>query len=62
LSNLGFIDGENCLIYSNIEELFEKARYVLENDDSRAKIEMAAIELAKRHTYKNRIEIIKRIL
>jgi spore maturation protein CgeB len=62
LSTLGFIDGENCLIYSNLDELFEKMKYTLENNELRAKIEMAAIELAKLHTYKNRIEIIKRML
>ena len=55
---LGFIDGENCLMYKNREELVEKIEFVKNNDVS--KIANKGLELSRKHTYNNRIiELLK---
>ena len=59
LEKLGFIDGENCLVFKSHEEMLSKARNVLENEEELAKISMGGFELAKKHTYKERINVIK---
>jgi len=56
--SLGLVDGENCLIYKDIEEMINKARIILQNDQLRAKISKEGNILAKQHTYKNRAKLI----
>ena len=51
LSELGMLDGVNCLIYSNVEEMISKARKVLEDYELRTTISKAGNRLAKLHTY-----------
>ena len=53
--DLGFIDGQNCMIYRDQEEMIAKMKAILQDDTLRSKIELGALELAKRHTYKVRI-------
>jgi hypothetical protein len=55
-SKLGMIDGKNCLVYKNIDEMIEKARFALGNYDFRTSICNAGLVLAQEHTYKKRIE------
>jgi spore maturation protein CgeB len=59
---LGLRDKVNCLIYSTENEMLEKIETALNEDDFRKSLEMSALELAKYHTYKNRIKIIEEIL
>lgn len=61
LKQLGFIDGYNCLIYSNVEEMIEKAKYVLENPEQLKTISENGLLLARQHTYKERINVIKNL-
>ena len=55
-SKLGMIDGKNCLVYKNIDEMIEKARFALGNYDFRTSICNAGLVLAQEHTYKKRIK------
>jgi hypothetical protein len=59
---LGFIDGVNCLIYKDVNEMIEKIKMALNNDNLRYNIEQGGLELAKQHTYKKRIKIIEELL
>ena len=59
---LGLRDKVNCLIYSTENEMLEKIETALNEDDFRKNLEISALELAKYHTYKNRIKIIEEIL
>ena len=59
---LGLRDKVNCLIYSTENEMLEKIETALNEDDFRKSLEISALELAKYHTYKNRIKIIEEIL
>jgi hypothetical protein len=61
---LGFIDGENCLVWSSPEEIKSLAEYAIGNDKKRESIAVAGYELVKeKHTYKHRahriLEMIK---
>lgn len=56
--HFGMKDGENCLIYSNIDEMLDKTRIILQDEALRTKIGNAGNELAKLHTYKKRINIL----
>ena len=53
---LGFIDGKNCLIYKNIEELCQKIETCRTNPEMITHITTAGQELAKQHTYDIRAE------
>mgnify|MGYP003149688892 CR=1 FL=1 len=57
---LGFEDGVNCLIYSNIGELEEKIDFVKKNDVGQ--IKQAGLELSKLHTYDKRVQALLREL
>jgi hypothetical protein len=46
---LGFVDGENCLMYRNMDELNRKIRLVLDDDVS--SLSDRGYQLSKRHTY-----------
>jgi len=59
---LGLIDGENCLIYTNIEEMVDKTKKILENDELRTKISNNGLDSAKQHTYKERLKTIVEFL
>lgn len=59
---LGFIDNENCLVYQNHEEMVGKTRWALENDEQRNKITANGLELAKKHTFKERVKFLVNFL
>lgn len=50
---LGFVDGENCLMYKNREDLMGKIHWVIDNDVTN--IVMRGHELSKQHTYDKRV-------
>lgn len=50
---LGFIDGVNCFIYRDIDELKERVKYIQNNDIS--EIAKAGLQLAEKHTYDQRV-------
>jgi hypothetical protein len=52
-SELGFVDGKNCLIYNSIDEIYEKVDFINNNDCSH--IAKAGLELSKAHTYDKRV-------
>jgi hypothetical protein len=60
--SLGMISGENCLVYSNAEEMLEQAKFLLEDSVSSSLIAANGYKLAKKHTYKNRISPLLRWL
>ena len=48
---LGFIDGENCLMYKDINSLCQKIEYCIKNPESVDEMTKNGIELARNHTY-----------
>ena len=55
-TELGFKDGENCLVYDSVEGLRECVKLALTNKKKREAIAAAGYELfTKRHTYDHRI-------
>lgn len=61
---LGFVEGENCLVWSSPEEIKNLAEYSIRNDKWRESIAAAGYKLVKEnHTYKHRakhiLEMIK---
>ena len=60
--DLGMIDGENCMIYRDHNELIQKISLLLENEEYLLKISKAGEELANRkHTYNNRADLLLEI-
>ena len=62
--DLGFVNGENCLIWDSIEEMKNLAEYAIKNDKWRETIASSGYEFVKEnHTYRNRakdiLEMIK---
>lgn len=55
---LGFVDHFNCLIYNNVEEMLEKVKFALENEEARTIISNNGLVLAEEHTYKKRISYL----
>ena len=60
--DLGMVNGDNCLIYSNAEEMIEQAGSLLRNPHEAKRIANNGYELAKDHTYKERTLKILQIL
>ena len=54
------IIGENCILLgrNSPEEIIESLSEVMNNDDKRVALELNALELAKKHTYKQRAKTI----
>jgi len=52
---LGMTHGENCLVYRNVAEMIEIAKFTLDNDQFRTTISNNGLVLAQEHTYKKRI-------
>lgn len=48
-----FEDGKECVYYNTMEEMIEKAKYYLDNDDEREKIRRAGMAAAAPYTFKN---------
>jgi len=51
---LGFVDGENCLMYKTQEELEEKIRFVKTNNVE--EIAKKGFDLSSQHTYNSRVQ------
>jgi spore maturation protein CgeB len=59
---LGFLDGENCMIYKNEQELLEKVRLLIDNQDLLDKISNNGYVLSKEHTYTKRMETLIEVI
>jgi len=60
--SLGMISGENCLVYSNVEQMLDEAAHTVKNDDYREAIATKGYELVSdRHTFKHRVQRILEI-
>lgn len=58
-----FVDGQHLVTYRTLDEMVEKAKYYLENEGLREAIAKAGHEeFIKKHTYKNRIETILKLV
>lgn len=61
-TDLGFVDGENCLIYQDLAELRDKLRYALDHPQRREQIAENGYQLGKRHTYNERVKSLVTLL
>lgn len=57
LAELGFKDGENCVLYRSEDEAVARAKEILA-DGSWSRIGQAGMELARKHTYVERIKYL----
>ena len=54
-----FVDGQECVMYTSIEDAIAKAEFYLSNDDLRKEIAAAGFEKIKDNfRYEDRIEIL----
>jgi hypothetical protein len=61
-TDLGFVDGENCLIYHDFAELRDKIQYALDHPQQREQIAENGYQLGKRHTYTERVKSLVTVL
>ena len=61
-TDLGFVDGENCLIYDDLAELRDKIQYALDYPHRREQIAENGYQLSKRHTYDERVKSLVTLL
>ena len=57
-SELGFIDGVNCIMYESAQELCSKIETFSKNDKTLNMIGAMGLELARRHAYLDRAKKI----
>ena len=58
-----FVDGEDLVIYSDLEDMCEKIKYYLENDEERERIAKAGqAKVRELFSYDNRISDMAMIL
>lgn len=63
LDGLGFVDGENAIVYRNLPELIERARHYRDHVATLRLIGRAAGEfVARRHTWTNRASEIRQLV
>jgi spore maturation protein CgeB len=63
LDYLGFVDGENIIVFRDFDELVEKARYYLAQPDELRRIGSNGAALAlERHTWKHRAIELRQVL
>ena len=54
-----FEDGKHLVLYDNLDDMIEKAKYYLEHDDEREKIAQAGYEhVMKNHAIQSRVDVI----
>ena len=54
-----FEDGKHLVLYDNLDDMIEKAKYYLDHDDEREKIAQAGYEhVMKNHTIQSRVDVI----
>jgi hypothetical protein len=59
MDDLGFIDGETCILFDTFDEAVEKAKYYLKNEEERTRIAEAGYQLVmNRHTIDHRVDTI----
>ena len=58
---LGFIDGENCIIYKTIQEMVDKLEYYKNNNSKLNFLAQRGLELAAKHTHTKRAVEIKEL-
>jgi len=57
------VDGHNCVMFSTVDEFFEKAEYYLNNEEERMKIVNTAYKVfLERQTWTERAKQIKKII
>lgn len=61
LEKLGFVDGVNCVLYENDDHAIQRAKELLASGDWQ-RIGLAGVELAKRHSYFERLNLIRGML
>jgi hypothetical protein len=57
-NDLGFKDGENCMIYNNYNELIDKINILLKNEDILKSVSEKGYELSIKHTYDERAKLL----
>lgn len=63
LDGLGFVDGENAIVYRNLKELVERARHYQDDVDALRRIGRSAGELVARdHTWTNRARELRQLI
>lgn len=56
MEDIGFADGETCIVWDNIDEMVDKARYYVEHDDEREAIGQRGRSMVlDRHNYDKRV-------
>ena len=55
LEEMGFVDGENCLMYRDYEECLRKYKNILKDEDKYNSILKNGLELAKKHSFTVRV-------
>ena len=63
VEDLGYVDGQNIAFYSSPDEMIEKAKYYIENEEEREFIaEAGRLHTLNNHTYLHRVkQILKTI-
>ena len=59
---LGFVDGENSIIYSSVTDIVDKLNYYQKNPKEVKKIQSNSLKLAKEHTYDKRAALLMEII
>ena len=53
----GYVDGETCIAFETFDEMLEKARYYVDNEDEREAIGAAGrVMTLERHTWARRLD------
>jgi hypothetical protein len=60
-SDLGFVDGENCILYTDTRDMITKLKFYEKNLDKLDEIAARGMELAKSHTYFERAKTLVEI-
>jgi hypothetical protein len=56
LKEMGFVDGENCLMYRDYEECLRKYKNILKDEEKYNNILQNGLQLAKKHSFTVRVE------
>lgn len=59
MEELGFVDGQNCILFNSLDEAVEKTSYYLAHDEERERIAKAGFDLVmSRHTIDHRVDVM----
>jgi len=59
--DLGFVDGENCILYTDTQDMIVKLKFYEDNEEELITIAAKGLELAKSHTYFERAKTLNEI-